>query len=210
MGSLDTEDILTEALCAELGAVVVSVGYRLAPESPYPADLDDCMHAVRWFADHAGSLIAPTGRSSSRTPAGELRSRGRAACDPNRRSPCCEELPLGDTPATTSPRKTYSAARAASTSLVTKPSTGCSATPKRPKITSARTVPATGPSSGASSTAADALACDRPRRRSRPGNLRRVEPGGEPGSSTPFRTSPSRSSRAATSQASTRRPATSS
>jgi len=41
-------------------------------------------------------------------------------------------------------------------------------------------------------------------------NLRRVEPGGEPGSSTPFRTSPSRSSRAATSQASTRRPATSS
>jgi hypothetical protein len=61
MGSLDTEDILTEALCAELGAVVVSVGYRLAPESPYPADLDDCMHALRWFADHAGSLIADAG-----------------------------------------------------------------------------------------------------------------------------------------------------
>ena len=61
MGSLDTEDVLAEALCAELGAVVVSVGYRLAPESPYPAALDDCMHALRWFADHAGSLGADAG-----------------------------------------------------------------------------------------------------------------------------------------------------
>lgn len=38
---------------ADIGAVVVSVEYRLAPEHPSPAPFDDCHAGLIWFADHA-------------------------------------------------------------------------------------------------------------------------------------------------------------
>ncbi|HEX9834781.1 MAG TPA: alpha/beta hydrolase, partial [Mycobacterium sp.] len=43
-------------LARDLGAVVVSPGYRLAPENPFPAGLDDCMAVLRWMREHAGEL----------------------------------------------------------------------------------------------------------------------------------------------------------
>ena len=53
-------------LCAEFaegaGVVVVSVGYRLAPEHPAPAALDDCVAAIRWAVEHAGELNADGSR----------------------------------------------------------------------------------------------------------------------------------------------------
>lgn len=47
MGSVVTHDILTAQLAASSGHEVVSVEYRLAPEHPYPAGLDDCLAVTR-------------------------------------------------------------------------------------------------------------------------------------------------------------------
>jgi acetyl esterase/lipase len=42
-------------IAAATGMTAVSIGYRLAPEHPYPAGPDDCERAVRWIAEHAES-----------------------------------------------------------------------------------------------------------------------------------------------------------
>ncbi|OHV31222.1 MULTISPECIES: alpha/beta hydrolase [Pseudofrankia] len=40
----------------QLGLVAVSVEYRLAPEHPHPAPVEDCYAGLRWTADHAGEI----------------------------------------------------------------------------------------------------------------------------------------------------------
>ncbi|PBC66188.1 acetyl esterase/lipase [Streptomyces sp. TLI_235] len=69
-GDLDTGDGNCRDLCLAVGAVVVSVGYRLAPEHPYPAAFDDCYAALLWSAANAEHLgmdptrLAVAGRSA--------------------------------------------------------------------------------------------------------------------------------------------------
>lgn len=60
IGDLDTTDGVCRALCGRAAATVISVDYRLAPEHPYPAALDDAEAAFDWVRDHAEDLyLAP-------------------------------------------------------------------------------------------------------------------------------------------------------
>jgi acetyl esterase/lipase len=56
MGSVEGEDLTATMLCETLGALVVSVEYRLAPEHPHPAPMLDCYAALEWTARNAQEL----------------------------------------------------------------------------------------------------------------------------------------------------------
>jgi acetyl esterase/lipase len=55
-GGLDTHDALCRRLAASSGVKLLAVDYRLAPEHPFPAALEDALAALRWTADHAAEL----------------------------------------------------------------------------------------------------------------------------------------------------------
>lgn len=56
IGDLDTHDDHARLLCRDVDAVVVSVDYRLAPEAPFPAGLEDCVAVYRWVVERAADL----------------------------------------------------------------------------------------------------------------------------------------------------------
>jgi len=62
LGDLDTEHPWAARLAGLSGAAVVSVGYRRAPEHPFPAALDDAYAALTWTAEHAAGLGIDPGR----------------------------------------------------------------------------------------------------------------------------------------------------
>jgi acetyl esterase/lipase len=61
LGSLDMGNWMCGLVAASVGAVVVSVDYRLAPEHMFPAAVEDCYAALAWAAGSAAELGA-TGR----------------------------------------------------------------------------------------------------------------------------------------------------
>ena len=62
LGTIDTADGVSRSLANSTGALVAVVGYRLAPEHPFPAAVDDCYAAVRWVAEHSGEIGADPAR----------------------------------------------------------------------------------------------------------------------------------------------------
>ncbi|MGF1597199.1 MAG: alpha/beta hydrolase [Acidimicrobiales bacterium] len=88
MGSADQDDSRCAVWAAALGALVVSVDYRLAPEDPYPAPLDDCYAGLVWLASSSSDLgvdpdlIAIGGASAGGGLAAGLALRARDAGGP--------------------------------------------------------------------------------------------------------------------------------
>ena len=60
-GSIEQDDDRCRALSNLIGCATVSVGYRLAPENPFPAGLHDCVVAIRWAHSQAAQFGAPAG-----------------------------------------------------------------------------------------------------------------------------------------------------
>ena len=93
-----------------LGAVVISVGYRLAPEHRFPAALDDAYAVLTWTAEHAADLgidperIAVGGHSAGAGLAAALALRARDQQGPRIRFQLLNEPGLDDRQETWSAR----------------------------------------------------------------------------------------------------------
>jgi acetyl esterase len=57
IGGLETHDSLCRQLCWRSGVAVLAVDYRLAPEHPFPAAVDDLWSALRWLADGGAAAL---------------------------------------------------------------------------------------------------------------------------------------------------------
>jgi acetyl esterase/lipase len=57
IGSAAGQDAALERIAASTGMTVASIDYRLAPEHPYPAGLDDCETVTRWLIEHAAAEL---------------------------------------------------------------------------------------------------------------------------------------------------------
>ncbi|MFP9193525.1 alpha/beta hydrolase [Natronosalvus vescus] len=62
LGTLDSADDICRALADEVGCLLVSVDYRLAPEHPFPEPLVDAIDALEWVHTHGDALGGDTSR----------------------------------------------------------------------------------------------------------------------------------------------------
>lgn len=102
-GDLDSHDQVCRLLASRVGAVVVAVDYRLAPEHPFPAAVEDAFSAVEWILDHADELgvdrnrWAVIGDSAGGTLAAAVAQRWRDRPDhPVMQALVCPALELAD------------------------------------------------------------------------------------------------------------------
>ncbi|HVV18798.1 MAG TPA: alpha/beta hydrolase [Pseudonocardiaceae bacterium] len=64
LGTIDTSDGVCRALTNAARCVTVAVGYRRAPEHPFPAAIDDCFAATTWLAGRTHEPVAVGGDSA--------------------------------------------------------------------------------------------------------------------------------------------------
>ncbi len=62
MGHPDVDDGICEKFVLDANCVVVSLDYRLAPEHPYPAAIEDCYSGLKWMVDNADTLKIDTSK----------------------------------------------------------------------------------------------------------------------------------------------------
>ena len=91
---LDSFDAVCRALANAARAIVMSVDYRLAPEHPFPAAVEDARAAMRWLAAHAPELGAdPAGSRSAATRRAATSPRSSRAGCATRAVPRCASRP---------------------------------------------------------------------------------------------------------------------
>ena len=62
LGNVEMSDPYCAGIADKLNVLVASVEYRLAPEYPFPAPIEDCYAGLKWFAEAAGELGIDAGR----------------------------------------------------------------------------------------------------------------------------------------------------
>ena len=80
LGQSEDTAYITSRIAAENGMVVFSVNYRLAPEWPFPACLDDCLVVLQWMQKN-GAMV---GGDGTRISVGGDSAGGRAASPDHR------------------------------------------------------------------------------------------------------------------------------
>ncbi|MEW9674176.1 alpha/beta hydrolase [Ammoniphilus sp. 3BR4] len=96
LGSPEDDDIICQRFVTEANCVVVSVDYRLAPENPYPAGLEDCYSVLKWFFDQADELgVDPTRIGAAGISAGGGLTAALSLLARDRKGPeLCFQMPL--------------------------------------------------------------------------------------------------------------------
>ena len=56
LGNIESCDVVCRELANMSGCAVLALAYRLAPEHPFPAAVNDCFFAINWIAEHATKL----------------------------------------------------------------------------------------------------------------------------------------------------------
>jgi acetyl esterase len=64
VGGLGSHELVARSLCARAGVAVLAVEYRLAPEHPFPAPLEDCLTAARWAGEQDFASVSVGGDSA--------------------------------------------------------------------------------------------------------------------------------------------------
>ena len=88
MHNIASHDSLCRKLCCEFGGVIVNVGYRLTPETPYPGFMDDAWDVLNWVSDHADDLGVDRSRIAvGGDSAGAIISAGLSTLSRDRKGP---------------------------------------------------------------------------------------------------------------------------